>query len=211
MNRYAKIYGSIWTDERFCLLSTNAKLLYFYLISCKSCTSIGLFKLGKGTIMDEFCSDSEGNETLSTEELDEGIKELNDSGIATYKGRWVIFNQWMRWNQPSSPTHVPGIAKEINDLLKQKPPIEFVARLLRSMNVNLSGIIAKKDNLKKSYYAILKDYLDFKALTEFFGGEDALASAFNGTFRMTPKTPQKNHVMTTCRAKKKKKKKEKKK
>ena len=190
MNRYAKLYGSIWTDEKFSSLSSDSKLLYLYLISCKSCNSVGLFKLGKGTIIDEFCSDSEGNECLSSDALDKSINELNESGLATYKNRWVMFNNWMRWNLPSSPVHVPGISKEINDLISQKPPKEFLARLLHSMSVNLMGLVAKKDTVKKTYYAILREHLNMKALTDFFSGEDNLSKAFSGTFgKEADKTP----------------------
>ena len=197
MNRYAKVYGSIWSDERFSMLHTDTKLLYFYLISCKSCNSIGLFKLGKGTITDEFCTDIEGNETLKPNELDYIIEDLNQSGIATYKNRWVMFNNWMRWNLPSSPTHVPGLAKEINDLISQKPPKEFLARLLNSMQTALLGLSVKKDTQKKTYYSLLKDTLNIKALSDFFGGEDNLAKAFSGTWKETTGRPHDNHVIGT--------------
>ena len=189
MNRYAKVYGSIWSDERFSMLHTDTKLLYFYLISCKSCNSIGLFKLGKGTITDEFCTDIEGNETLTPQELDYIIEDLNHSGIATYKGRWVMFNNWMRWNLPSSPVHVPGLANEVNDLLPQKPPKEFLAHLLATMQTTLVGLSVKKDATKKTYYAIFKEHLNIKALSDFFGGEDNLAKAFSGKWSETPQNP----------------------
>ena len=183
MNRYAKLYGSIWTDEKFSSLSSDSKLLYLYLISCKSCNSVGLFKLGKGTITDEFCSDLDGNERITSEDLDKCIEELNNSGLATYKNRWVMFNNWMRWNLPSSPVHVPGLSKEIDDLVVQKPPIEFMARLLHSMTENLMGLVAKKETGKKTYYAILREHLNSKALSEFFRGEDNVSKAFSGTFK----------------------------
>jgi len=195
MNRYAKVYGSIWSDERFSMLHTDTKLLYFYLISCKSCNSIGLFKLGKGTITDEFCTDIEGNETLKPNELDYIIEDLNQSGIATYKNRWVMFNNWMRWNLPSSPTHVPGLAKEINDLISQKPPKDFLARLLNSMQTLLLGLSVKKDTSKKTYYALLKESLNIKVLSDYFGGEDRLAQAFNGTWKETTQTSHGNHMI----------------
>ena len=189
MNRYAKIYGSIWTDEKFNLLSSDAKLLYFYLISCKSCNSIGLFKLGKGTVIDEFCCDADGNETMDDATLQKSIEELNGSGIATYQGRWVMFNNWMRWNLPSSPVHVPGLANEINDLLPQKPPKEFLAHLLATMQTALVGLSVKKDATKKTYYAIFKEHLNTKALSDFFGGEENLSKAFSGKWSETPQKP----------------------
>ena len=198
MNRYAKIYGSIWSDERFSMLYTDTKLLYFYLISCKSCNSVGLFKLGKGTITDEFCTDIEGNETLTPQELDYIIEDLNHSGIATYKQRWVMFNNWMRWNLPSSPTHVPGLAKEINDLIAQKPPKEFLAKLLNSMQTALVGLSVKKDTSKKTYYSLLKESLNLKALSDYFGNEDRLAQAFNGTWKETTPKAHDDHVMSKC-------------
>ena len=189
MNRYAKIYGSIWTDEKFSLLKEESKLLYFYLISCKSCNSVGLFKLGKGTITDEFCTDIEGNEVVTPQELDDILDDLNQSGLVQYKNRWVMFNQWMRWNQPSSPVHVPGLSTEINDLISQKPPKDFLARLLNRMKSCLEGLTVKNDKAKRTYYAILKDTLNLKALSDYFGGEDRLAEAFNGNYKETAEKP----------------------
>ena len=195
MNRYAKIYGSIWSDEKFSKLHEGTKLLYFYLISCKSCNSVGLFKLGKGTIMDEFCTDSDGEEIYTPQELDYMVEDLNGSGLVQYKNRWVMFNQWMRWNQPSSPTHVPGLSKEINDLIGQKPPKEFLARLLNSMQTSLVGLSVKKETTKKTYFFILKESLNIKSLSDYFGGEERLAQAFSGKWSEATQTSHDNHMM----------------
>ena len=203
MNRYAKIYGSIWTDEKFSLLKEESKLLYFYLISCKSCNSVGLFKLGKGTITDEFCTDINGKEVVTSSELDDILDDLNASGLVQYKNRWVMFNQWMRWNQPSSPVHVPGLANEVNDLISQKPPREFLAHLLSTMQNCLVGLIAKKDTTKKTYFAILKEHLNIKSLSDYFGGDDKLSDAFYGKYKSTsennPKTLPNDYLKTKYR------------
>ena len=107
--RYGKILSGMWSDQRFQALGCGAKLLYVYLLSCEHCSSIGLFKLGMGYVMDDM--------DVSRKEAESAMAELERQGLASYdKGtKTCLIHRYLRYNPPQNPKHLKGMAKVFDE------------------------------------------------------------------------------------------------
>lgn len=107
--RYGKILSGMWSDQRFQALGCGAKLLYVYLLSCEHCSSIGLFKLGMGYVMDDM--------DVSRKEAESAMAELEGQGLASYdKGtKTCLIHRYLRYNPPQNPKHLKGMAKVFDE------------------------------------------------------------------------------------------------
>ena len=172
--RYGKISEAIWSDERFQALSDRSKLLYIYLLSCENCNSIGIFRIGYGTMEDGFGVDRDQIKT--------GMQELEESGILGYRNGWLWFNKYLRWNEPTSPNHAKQCAAYINDCVKRQAPVEAVWGFLSTAY----GILGRMGNKtqdgqeQRSYYDYFKKNLDKQELSAYLGGEDNLLACLSG-------------------------------
>ena len=171
--RYGKISEAIWSDERFQALSDRSKLLYIYLLSCENCNSIGIFRIGYGTMEDGFGDDRE--------QIKKGMQELEECGILGYKNGWLWFNKYLRWNEPTSPNHAKQCAAYINDCVKRQAPMEAVWGFLSTAYAILGRMGGKQDGSEqRSYYDYFKKNLDMAQLTAFLGGEDNVMTCLSG-------------------------------
>ena len=177
MNRFAKIYGSIWTDDKFSKLSCSAKLLYIYLASSKDCNSIGFFKITLGSIQDEFGMSPDDDEIYTRSQIKELMTELESVGLVRYQEKWLLFNRWLKWNPPQGAVLTKKLATCIEEVLKSNPPLELVAYFLSTLKPALCDINGvNKDGSKFNYYELLKGHLPQSTIISFFGAaEDAKA------------------------------------
>lgn len=172
--RYGKINEAIWGDDKFQRLTDRSKLLYIYLLSCENCNSIGIFRIGYGTMEDGF-----GCERT---EIKQGLQELESAGLIGYQDGWLWFNKYLRWNEPTSPNHAKQCASYVNDCVKRKAPKKAVWSFLSTVY----GILGKMGNKtqengeRKSYYDEFKKNLDRTALADFLGGEEKLYDCLSG-------------------------------
>ena len=171
--RYGKINEAIWSDDKFQTLTDRSKLLYIYLLSCEQCNGIGIFRIGYGTMEDEFGRDRD--------EIEDSVNELMDSGLIGYKNKWLWFNKFLKWNQPINPNHAKQCAAYINDCTMKGAPVEAVWGFLS----NAYGILSQlrfqtRDGQQKTYYDEFKQALDKTVLIDFLGGEDNVSRCLSG-------------------------------
>lgn len=103
MARYRKIDTRIWSDAKFRKLSDNGKLLWFYLLTNQSTTSLpGLYKAGKASI----CEDLDWN----PKGFQEGFQELLNKGLARvdWDSRLMWIPNAIKYNPPENPNVVKG-------------------------------------------------------------------------------------------------------
>lgn len=181
MNRYAKIYGSIWTDDKFSKLTEAAKLLYIYLISSKDCNSIGFFKITLGSIQDEFGMTPDDEEVYTRAQIKDLMRELETIGLVRYQEKWLLFNRWLKWNPPQGAVLTKKLATCIEEVLKSNPPLELVAFFLSTIRPALSDINGvNKDGTKFNYYNLLKENLPVETIISFFGAADDVRDCLDG-------------------------------
>lgn len=181
MNRFAKIYGSIWTDDKFSLLSEAAKLLYIYLASSKDCNSIGFFKITLGAIQDEFGMTPDDEEVYTRYQIKGLMEELETVGLVRYREKWLLFNRWLKWNPPQGAVLTKKLATCIEEVLKSNPPLELVAFFLSTIRPALSDINGvNKDGSKFNYYNLLKENLPVETIISFFGAADDVRDCLDG-------------------------------
>lgn len=178
MNRFAKIYETIWTDDKFSRLSADAKLLYIYLASCKDGNSLGLFKISLGTIVDDFGTRDDEEVVYDRKRIRELLKELEDSSLIRYRERWIMFNKWLRWNPPQGTLMAKRLASNLGEVILQDPPAELVAYFLSTVQgalYDLEG--SNKDGSKFRYYDIFKKAFPLKAVSDHLGGSVEVVKA----------------------------------
>lgn len=170
--RYAKINEAIWTDEKITSVSDSAKLFYIYLLSCSSCNSIGLFRIGLGLIEDEFCH--------SREQVMGCINELENACLIEYRKGWLWFSKFLRWNEPISPNHARKCAADLNDCILKGAPKEAVFNFLASVKPILSRLKIKGGD--RTYFDEFMSALDTVLVTDYLGGEAEFRKAFNSSY-----------------------------
>lgn len=174
--RYAKINEAIWGDSRFKSVSDSAKLLYIYLLSCSVCNSVGIFRIGMGMIEDDT--------DIERPTIKAALGELESNELISYRGGWVWFNRYLRWNEPTSPNHARRCADELAEVSMKGAPKEALCSFLGSTKVTLSGITLQKaqDGKKRTYFDEFIDALDKPLIAEFVGGAENLKKCLeNGT------------------------------
>ena len=172
--RYGKINEAIWGDDKFQRLTDRSKLLYIYLLSCENCNSIGIFRIGYGTMEDGFGCDRA--------DIKQGMQELEGAGLIGYRDGWLWFNKYLRWNEPTSPNHAKQCASYVNDCVKRGAPVEAVWGFLRT-TYDILGKMGKQtqeNGERKSYYDEFKRNLNRTSLAEFLGGEERLYDCLSG-------------------------------
>ena len=167
--RFGKIHSTIWNDERFKGLDSESKLFYLYLLSSENCNAIGVFRIGYGTIEDEYeCEDRGKLKTM--------MQELCNSGLIHYDpaSKWLYFNNFIKWNLPTSPNHARQLAHDINDAVKEEAPVEALRRLVNSIKPVLTSLgYTKKGTGKdgekepRTYYDDFMAAINAPALSEY--------------------------------------------
>lgn len=105
MRDYGKVYSTVWSSPTIAGLSTNAKLLAVYLMTCQHGTIAGVFRLPDGYVAEDL--------QWSIETVSEGFRELFAKGFANRceTTKWVWITKHLEWNPPENPNQRKAAAK----------------------------------------------------------------------------------------------------
>lgn len=105
MRDYGKVYSTVWSSPTIAGLSTNAKLLAVYLMTCQHGTIAGVFRLPDGYVAEDL--------QWSLETVSEGFRELFAKGFANRceTTKWVWITKHLEWNPPENPNQRKAAAK----------------------------------------------------------------------------------------------------
>lgn len=105
MRDYGKVYSTVWSSPTIAGLSTNAKLLAVYLMTCQHGTIAGVFRLPDGYVAEDL--------GWPLETVSEGFAELFDKGFATRceVTKWVWIRKHLEWNPPENPNQRKAASK----------------------------------------------------------------------------------------------------
>lgn len=102
---YGKVYSTVWSSPTIAGLSTNAKLLAVYLMTCQHGTIAGVFRLPDGYVAEDL--------EWPIETVSEGFRELFAKGFARRceTTKWVWITKHLEWNPPENPNQRKAVAK----------------------------------------------------------------------------------------------------
>ena len=108
MRQYSKISPTIWRSKKFRKLeSDDARLAYFYLITCPHSNSAGCFDLPLVY----------GGADLGwqTERFGKAIDRLSSVGLIRFDGdeNTVLIENWAKFNPPTNAKHALGLISEL--------------------------------------------------------------------------------------------------
>lgn len=101
MALYSKVDRRIWIDTKFRALSQDAKILWFYLLTCPENSSMpGLLRIGKAALAEAL--------EWFPERLPKPFAELTRNGMAKadWEARFVYLPNSLRYNAPPNPNVV---------------------------------------------------------------------------------------------------------
>lgn len=118
MARYRKIDPRIWNDAKFSSFSSEAKLLFMYLLTAPAMTMIGAIPMRASSVAAELGLDSKRYAIRYRELYDVGIVEYDERGLF-----WV--KNFLKYNPPDNPKVVLSWRNSI-DLLPECPLLSKV-------------------------------------------------------------------------------------
>lgn len=118
MARYRKIDPRIWNDAKFSSLSSEAKLLFMYLLTTPAMTMIGAIPMRASAVAEELGLDAKRYAIRYRELSDVGIVEYDERGLF-----WV--KNFLKYNPPDNPKVVLSWRNSI-DLLPECPLLSKV-------------------------------------------------------------------------------------
>jgi hypothetical protein len=100
MARYRKVDTRIWNDEKFCALSDDAKLLFFFLLTHPHLTALGAMRISVAGMAGEL--------NWSSERLSIALREVFQKSIVKYdeKALFLWLPNFLKYNPPESPNVV---------------------------------------------------------------------------------------------------------
>jgi len=100
MARYRKVDTRIWNDEKFCSLSDDGKLLFFFLLTHPHLTALGAMRISVAGMAGEL--------NWPSERLLKALAQVFDKGIVKYDERalFLWLPNFLKYNPPESPNVV---------------------------------------------------------------------------------------------------------
>jgi hypothetical protein len=140
---YRKVDCRVWADAKFARLSDEAKLLWFYLMTCPETTSLpGVIVAGPAGMAEALGWDLKGFGKGFGELFREGLAKAswqpprNGSEVAFGKGRLVWLPNAWKYNRPENPNVVLGWGKHW-DVVPECPLKDEIYQVLESFTKGL--------------------------------------------------------------------------
>jgi hypothetical protein len=110
VSEYRKIFIRIWADEKFQTLSNDAKILWFYIISCPHGHLSGLFVVDKLYIM--------GDLRWNSRRLNRAFAEISASGMIIYdeKARLILIKNVLKYDPITNENQAKHVIKHLASL-----------------------------------------------------------------------------------------------
>lgn len=124
MARFRKIDPRIWNDAKFAGLSSEAKLLFLYLLTSPAMTILGALPIRASVVAEELGLDPKRYAIRYEELSQQGMVEYDDRGLF-----WV--KNYLKYNGPDNPKVVISWASAL-DLLPECSLLESVLEAARN-------------------------------------------------------------------------------
>lgn len=124
MARFRKIDPRIWNDAKFAGLSSEAKLLFLYLLTSPAMTILGALPIRASAVAEELGLDPKRYAIRYEELSQQGMVEYDDRGLF-----WV--KNYLKYNGPDNPKVVISWASAL-DLLPECSLLESVLEAARN-------------------------------------------------------------------------------
>ncbi len=135
--RYQPVFSSVWRNDRFKYeFTTNAKLLWLYLLTCDHANSIGLYKLSTGYATADLGWRADSYKSRLSEILKPG-KTGESMAWFDEKSQVICISRWLHWKPLQNENQVKGAIKALDEV----PP----TRLLFDFNAIVEQLEALRD------------------------------------------------------------------
>ena len=155
MARYRKVDTRIWNDQKFNTLSTEGKLLFFFLLSHPHMTAIGGMRSSLLGLASEL--------NWTEEQFRSALQECFLKGMIKYdeKSSFIWLPNFLKYNQPESPNVIKSWEKALDYL----PECALKCELIETVKIF-------SENLSKTFYDALPDvFLTSERVTQIEGIE----------------------------------------
>lgn len=108
MRDFSKVAPSIWRSKKFrALKSDDARMIYFYLLTCPHGNSAGCFDMLEGYA----CADM----GMVSQRYQDGLQSLVEVGLIEFDQteNTVLITNWLEFNAPANPKHAIGILSQL--------------------------------------------------------------------------------------------------
>lgn len=145
MARFRKIDPRIWNDAKFAALSSEAKLLFLYLLTSPAMTILGALPIRASAVAEELGLDPKRYAIRYEELSQQGMVEYDDRGLF-----WI--RNYLKYNGPDNPKVVISWSSSL-DLLPECPLLENVLEAARNHCLARGESFAKafEDSIENRY------------------------------------------------------------
>jgi hypothetical protein len=128
--RFRKIDVRLWGDEKFRLLSRDAKLIFIFLLSCPEQTMLGAMR---ATMPGLACQLQ-----MSQREFSVAFRQLSTRGMVKFnqEAGLLWLPNWLRYNRPESPS----VIKSWPTALQLLPQCRLKSEIVKKLQVFIGGL-----------------------------------------------------------------------
>ena len=188
--KYRKVDPRMWTDEKFCRLTTQEKLLAIWLLTSSRVNRCGIVMWSPGLASEETGIEPTVIDTV----LDTVCSTMN--WVRDTVSRTLFLARWWRYNRPDNASALKGALSDLHDL-----PRHCLGSSLRQAAQDLP------ENMRDEYLAALDTVCDTVAHTVTYtvspqeqeqeqevqhvspGGDECVPPASNGNGHANPEAP----------------------
>ncbi len=123
MGRYRKIDSRIWNDEKFCSLTDQGKLCFFYILTHPHMTSLGAMRSSIPGLASEICWAEKAFREAFGEAFRKGMLEIDE------KSSFIGVPNFLKYNGPESPNVVKSWAASLDLIPECKAKTQLIERV----------------------------------------------------------------------------------
>ena len=173
MREYGKLATRIWTDPRFMPLSTDAKLVFIYLLSGPETNAVGCFRCTPMNIA--------ASEVCSIENAAHSLDELSATGIIKYDQtvKVVFLPRFLKYNPICNPSAGKAAGKALNQIPETPliaEVIEFLKPFEKHLPVGWAQVATQVSRQVSASYSYSDSYSDSDSHQDTEGEQDSESS-----------------------------------
>jgi len=128
--RYRKLDVGVWNDEKFRVLSRDAKLIFLFLLSSPGQTMLGAMRATIPGLAAEL--------QMTEREFRAAFEQLSTRGMVKFneEAGLLWLPHWLRYNKPESPS----VVKSWPTLLQLLPECRLKSEIVKKLKVFIEGL-----------------------------------------------------------------------
>ena len=161
MGKYRKIDPRIWNDAKFAALSHEGQLLFLYILTHPSMTSLGAFRATPDGLMSEIGINSQCSQHC-TEHCTSAFDELCKALLVKYdeNSKTVLVPNFIKYNAPENANVVIGWGNALDQIPEGPLKLEALEKAKASVMIPKKRAKSDENTLLKAFYKNLEGQLE---------------------------------------------------